>query len=169
MTTINKSAEYSKAQQLVITRVINAPRELIFRAWTEPERMMKWWGPKGFTTHSCKIDLRPGGIIRFCMRSPDGFEIWCAGIYREIVEPERIVSTSYFTDKEGNQLPPTICGLGEDWPMETTITVTLEDLKGKTKLTMRQAGVPINLEREGARQGWSESFDRLAEFLSKKK
>src|SRR5688572_14315151 len=87
---------------LVITRTFDAPRALLFDAWTDPERMMQWWGPKGFTTTDCTIDLRPGGTIHFRMSSPDGFEIWCGGVYREIVPPERVVCTSYFSDADGN-------------------------------------------------------------------
>ncbi len=78
---------------LVITRVFDAPRDLVFKAWTEPERLMRWWGPKGFTTPFCKVDLRPGGVFHYCLRSPEGRDVWGKGVYREIVEPERIIYT----------------------------------------------------------------------------
>ncbi len=159
-------AQKPAERELVITRVFDAPRDLVFKAWTEPERLMRWWGPKGFTTPFCKIDLRPGGVIHFCMRSPDGHNIWCKGVYREIVEPERIVCTSFFSDEEGNLVQPTHYGLSADWPAETLFTVTFDEHEGKTELTLRQTGVPMIPERDGAVQGWNESFDRLAEYVA---
>lgn len=150
---------------LLITRVFDAPRELVFRAWTEPERLARWWGPRGFIVPFCTIDLRPGGAIHFMMRSPAGQEIWCKGIYREIVEPERIVCTSSFSDPEGNLVPPTAYGLGADWPAETLVTVTFEDDAGKTRLTLRQTGTPPGAQREDTRAGWNQSLDRLADYL----
>ena len=152
-------------QELVITRIFDAPRELVFKAWTDPEHMKRWWGPKGFTTPFCKIDLRPGGVIHFCMRSPEGQDFWCAGVYREIAPPERIVCTSFFSDEEGNLVQPTHYGMSPDWPAETLMTVTFEEHEGKTKLTLRQARVPVTPERENAVAGWNESFDRLAEYV----
>ncbi len=153
-------------RELVIERSFDAPRELVFKAWTEPERLMRWWGPKGFTTLNCTIDLRPGGVMHFCMRSPDGQDIWCKGVYQEIVAPERIVCTSCFSDAEGNLVQPTHYGLSADWPAETLMSVTFDEQDGKTKLTLRQAGVPMTPERSGAVQGWTESFDRLAAYVA---
>ena len=77
----------SPEQELIITRVFDAPRELVFKAWTEPEHFVRWWGPKGYTTPSCTIDLRPGGVMHHCMRSPEGREVWTKGVFREIVVP----------------------------------------------------------------------------------
>jgi uncharacterized protein YndB with AHSA1/START domain len=154
-------------RELVITRIFDAPRELVFKVWTEPEHMARWWGPKGYTIPFCTIDLRPGGVIHFCMRSPDGIDVWCKGQYREIVAPERIVCTSAFSDGEGNLVPPTRYGLDADWPVESLVTVTFEEYDGKTRLTLRQSGVPLTPERDGAIQGWSETFGRLADYLAK--
>ena len=81
----------STPEELVITRVVDAPRELVFQAWTEPERLMRWWGPNGFTTPSFTVDLRVGGVLHYRMRSPDGKDYWGIGVYREIVPSERIV------------------------------------------------------------------------------
>lgn len=156
-------------QELVITRIFDAPRELVFKAWTDPEHFVRWWGPKGFTTPYCTIDLRPGGVIHFCMRSPEGQDFWCAGVYREITPPERIVCTSFFADQEGHPVPPTHYGMSADWPAETLMTVTFDEHEGKTKLTLRQVGVPVSPESEGAVAGWNESFDRLAEFVGGKR
>jgi uncharacterized protein YndB with AHSA1/START domain len=153
-------------RELVITRIFDAPRELVFKAWTEPERFKLWWGPKGFTTPFCKIDLRLGGVIHFCMRSPDGRDYWCKGVFQEIVEPERIVFTDYFSDEAGNRVPPADYGMPPELPSETLVTVTFADQEGKTKLTMRQSILEPVAKSIGAVQGWSESFDRLAGLLT---
>src|SRR5229473_7502146 len=114
-------------RELVIARILNAPRELVWKAWTEPERQAQWLGPRGFTTLSCQMDVRPGGSFRFGMRSPEGTDHWLQGVYSEVVEPERIVSTYVWTDAHGNPTRP-----------ETLLTVTFADIDGKTKLTLHQ-------------------------------
>ena len=152
-------------QELVITRVFDAPRELVWKAWTEPERFMQWWGPKGFTSPVCKIDLRVGGKYLSCMRSPEGKDYWSTGVYREIVEPERIVCTDSFADEEGNVAPATYYGMSPDFPLEMLVTVTFEEHEGKTKLTLQHVGIPAGENSDLAEAGWNESFDKLAESL----
>lgn len=154
-------------QGLLITRIFDAPRELVWKAWTEPEPMMRWWGPKGFTSPACNIDLRVGGVYLYCMRSPEGRDYWSTGVYREIVEPERIVCTDSFADEKGNVVPATHYGMPDDIPLEMLVTVTFEDLDGKTRMTLRHEGLPTGEMSDGAQQGWSESFDKLAEALAK--
>jgi uncharacterized protein YndB with AHSA1/START domain len=128
---------------------------------------MRWWGPNGFTTPFCKIDLRPGGVFHHCMRTPNGCDYWSNGVYREIVVPERIVYTNFFSDAEGNLVQPTHYGMSPDWPSEMLVTVTFAEHDGKTKVTVT-ASVPESLaERVGARQAWASSLDRLAEDLAK--
>lgn len=151
--------------ELEISRVFDASPDRVFRAWTEPEQVKRWWGPNGFTTPVCTIDLRPGGTRHYCMRSSEGRDYWCKGSYREIIKAERIVSTDSFSDAEGNLVPPTHYGMSTDWPAETLVTVTFAGQDGRTTLTIRQS-VPESLAKEsGAVQGWSESLDRLAEHL----
>jgi uncharacterized protein YndB with AHSA1/START domain len=152
--------------ELVITRVFDAPRELVFRAWTEPERVMRWWGPKGFTAPFCTIDLRPGGVSHCCMRSPEGKDYWSKGVYREIAPPERLVYTDSFSDAEGNVVPASHYGMSGDWPLELLVTVTFEEHEGKTKLTLRHAGIPAGENSDLAEAGWNESFDKLAEYAA---
>jgi NADPH2:quinone reductase len=159
----------AEEQTLVITRVFDTPRKLVFEAWTDPERVMRWWGPKGFTTPVCEIDLRPGGVYRSCMRSPEGREFWGQGVYREIVEPERIVCTDTFADEKGNTVSPERYGMSADWPAEALITVTFAEQAGKTKLTLRHSPLPAGRERDQCRQGWEESLDKLADYLAKER
>jgi uncharacterized protein YndB with AHSA1/START domain len=143
---------------LVIERVFDAPRSLVFKAWTEPERLARWFGPRGFTSTVLSADFRPGGSYRFHMRSPAGEEHWLQGVFREIVEPERLVSTFVWTDVEGRPVLP-----------ETLLTITLEERGGggKTKLTLHQAIFESVSARDSHNGGWSSSLDRLAEYLAK--
>ena len=162
-TTSARSAD----REIVITRVFDAPRDRVFKAWTEPERVMRWWGPDGFTTPVCKIDLRPGGVFHNCMRSPEGRDFWSKGVYREIVEPERIVCSDFFSDEEGNLVQPTHYGMSPEWSAEALVTVTFVEHDGKTKFTLHHAvGSAPASERDQCRAGWTESLDRLAEYLA---
>ena len=113
--------------EIVITRVLNAPRQLVFKAWTDPKQVEKWWGPKGFKSTDCEADLRVGGLFRLQMRGPDGAIYPCRGIIREIVEPERIVYLG--VADEGRA-----CGAG--LPPNATVTITFVEHGGRTTLTI---------------------------------
>ncbi len=160
-----RSGVSKNTKGLVITRIFDAPRELVWKAWTEPERMKRWWGPKNFTSPFCKIDFRVGGKYLFCMRSPEGQDFWSTGVYREIVEPERILCTDSFADEKGNVVPATYYGMSADFPLELQVTLTFEEHDGKTKMTLRHVGIPEGEMSDLTQQGWNESFDKLAEVL----
>ena len=123
------------------------------------------WRPKVFTSPVCKIDLRVGGDYLNCMRSPEGQDYWNKGVYREIVEPERIVFTDSFSDAEGNVVPASYYGMSGDWPLESLVTVTFEEHEGKTKLTLRRVGIPAGDNSDFTEAGLNESFDKLAANL----
>jgi uncharacterized protein YndB with AHSA1/START domain len=165
----NKSANESTSPSIVITRVFDAPRERVFQAWTDPDKVKQWWGPKGFTTPVVQIDLRPGGKSLSCMRSPDGKDYWGVGVYREVVRPERIVVTDSFADEKGNAVPASYYQMGLDFPLEMLIKVNFEEYEGKTRLTLQHIGIPSGKDSDDARAGWSESFDKLDEYLAKEK
>jgi uncharacterized protein YndB with AHSA1/START domain len=150
---------------VIIERVFDAPRSLVWKAWSEPEHFKRWWGPRDYTAPEARIDFRVGGAWLACMRSADGQDIWATGVYREIVEPERIVTTDAFADAQGNVVPASDYGMEGDFPLEMLITVTLEDLGEKTRLTLRHSGLPVGEHLEGATLGWNESFDKLQESL----
>jgi uncharacterized protein YndB with AHSA1/START domain len=152
--------------ELVITRVFDAPRELVWKAWTDPEQVVRWWGPKDYTSPVAKIDLRVGGRYLYCMRSPDGQDGWNGGVYREIVPLERIVCTVSFTDEHGTPMPASQFGLPPDWPDETVAVTTFEERDGKTTLTLRYAGIPADAMQEMMVAGWNESLDKLAASLA---
>ncbi len=169
MVETSKEANVSSAAELVITRILDAPCALVFKAWTDPEHLMNWFAPKGCAMPYCKIDLRPGGVFHYCMRMTEGRDIWGIGIFREIVVPERIVYTDAFADANGNQVPPTHYGLSSSHPAETLVTVTFTEYEGKTKLTLRHS-IPISVEeRAGTEEGWTQMLDRLAEMLAVRK
>ena len=152
------------ADAVVITREFDAPRELVWRAWTEPEHFMRWWGPKIFTSPSCEIDLRVGGAFLWCMQWPDGRRNYTGGRYDEIVPLERLAYTTWFADAAGNIVPPSDYGMPGDAALEMQVTVTFEERAGKTTMTVTHAGVPATLT-EDARAGWNESVDKLAASL----
>ncbi len=156
-----------KGREIVIERVFDAPLELVWKTWTEPERAKLWWGPKDFTAPVAKSDFRVGGEYLYCMRDAEGKDYWSGGIYREIVPMERIVATDHFADEQGNRVSPSHYGMEGDWPADDlVVTVTFQDLgDGKTKLTLRHVGFPAT--DMGETQGWNESLDKFAEALRK--
>lgn len=160
-------AEGGAASEAAITRVLDAPRELVWKEWTEPERMAAWWGPGRFTVPFCEIDPRPGGVFLRCMRSPEGRDLWVTGVFREVVEPERLVFTDSFADAEGNVVPAERYGLGPGWPPERLITVTFEEEGDATRVTLRHTGIPSGADLDLTRRGWSDGLQSLAGRLEK--
>ena len=155
----------SESRDLVITRQFDAPRRLVWKAWTEPEYFTRWWGPKDYTAPAAKIDLRVGGAYLACMRSAEGKDFWSTGTYREIAEPQRLVVTDSFADPDGKVVPASYYGMPGDWPMETQIVVTLDEHDGKTTMTLRHVGIPATEMGDMCAKGWNESLDKLADVL----
>lgn len=140
--------------ELTITRVFDAPRELVFEVWTNPDHLAKWWGPTGFTTESCTVKLVEGGGWRICIRdSADGAEHWATGTYHEIVPPERLVFSFAWEEPKGSP--------GHD----TLVTITFSDLAGKTEMSFHQAVFESVASRDGHVAGWMETFADLATHL----
>lgn len=160
----NSTARLPITGEIVIRRVYNAPRKAVWDAWTVPERFRLWWGPEGFTSPSCRMDLRAGGKYLHCMRSPDGKEYWSTGVYRDIAPVEKIVFTDSFADSEGNVVAASYYGMKEYWPLEMAVTVTFEEDGGKTIMTLRHEGVPRRMKDE-CEAGWNGSFDKLERIL----
>jgi uncharacterized protein YndB with AHSA1/START domain len=164
------SAE-TESNDFVTSRVFDAPRELVWKCFTEPERMKQWWGPKGSTIVASKMNLRIGGTYHGAMRDSSGRVMWAKFIYREIVAPARLVWVHSFSDEAGGI---TRHPLSLTWPLEMLTTVTFEEQPGgRTKVTLRW--LPINATAEeqktfdaahgGMTQGWAGTFDRLADYL----
>lgn len=154
-------------RQVNITRVVNAPRELVFKAWSDPGHLTRWYAPVGCTIDIRTLDFRPGGVFHHCIRSPHFHDCWCRGTYLEIVVPERIVYSMVVTDEAGNTVNPADMGMHKDWPVETIVTVTFTGQKGKTKIELFQTVSESLAKHTGAYPSWLEMFDRLSDELQK--
>lgn len=150
-------------REIIITRVFAAPRELVWKVWTQPEHVAQWWGPRGFTTTVTQLDLRPGGKSRYVMHGPDGNDYPVEGVFREIVPMERIVTTDEFP--EDFQAPP-----GVELPQGIVLTALFEDLGDQTKLTLRIVhATPEDKKKHeamGVVGGWNSSFDCMDDYLA---
>lgn len=157
---MNAPSEATTRREVSLTRVFDAPIQLVWMAWTDPAHMAQWWGPKGFTNPVCEIDVRQGGAIRIHMRAPDGTLYPMTGEFEEISPPERLVFTSVARDQDGNPL------------IEGHNTVTFEDVGGKTKVTVlsRAVGVaPIAPQMlAGMETGWTQSLEKLAALVERR-
>ncbi len=141
--------------ELFITRIFDAPRTLVFDVWVQPDQIPHWWGPRGYATLSCRVDLRPGGSWRVASRHEDGTETAETGVFREVEAPARLVLTHAWEDASGKP------------GAETVVTVTFADEAGKTRMTFHQASFASAETRDGHELGWNESFDMLAEHLAR--
>jgi uncharacterized protein YndB with AHSA1/START domain len=139
---------------LTLARVFDAPRRLVFQAWTQKEHLAKWSAPRGFTIPYLEGDLRPGGRWRCCMRAPEGHELWLSGVYREIVENELLVFTHAW-EEDGQP------------GHETLVTVRFADAGSGTRVAITQTGFESTGARDGHAGGWRECFDLLAEHLAR--
>lgn len=148
-------AELPNDRVIVLTRIFDAPCDLVFKVWTQPEHMVQWFGPRDFTAHDVKVDLRQGGAWRVRIRSPEGRDYRMHGVYREIAPPRRLVFTH-------------IWEAGHDSPdHETLITLNFEELDGKTKMIFHKAILESASERASQQNGWSECMQRLNDYLRK--
>ena len=164
-----------KEKDLVLTRVFDAPRERVWKAWTDPRQVAQWWGPAGFTNPRCEVDVRPGGVLRIDMRGPDGTVYPMAGVYREVVAPERLVFIVSFSDPKGGV---TRHPGHANWPLETLSTVTFAEQGGKTRVSVQwiPADSATEMERktfdegrDGMKQGWGGTMDQFGAYLGQAK
>jgi uncharacterized protein YndB with AHSA1/START domain len=161
------------SRAFVISRVFDAPRDLVWKAHSELEGLKQWWGPKGFTWLTGTLDFRPGGMFHYGMRSPNGQEMWGRFVYREIVEPERIVSVSSFSDAKGGL---TRHFLSPEWPLEMLNTATFTEEGGKTTLTINSVAINATPHErkifedgfQSMQGGFTGTLDQLAAYLAKK-
>lgn len=154
---------------IVVKRIIDAPVELVWRAWTEPEYVMRWWGPKYFTSPSAKVDLREGGKYIFCMEAPPeqgGIKHYSAGTYSRIVPMKLLEFTHSLSDEEGNQIDPTTVGMPEDFPREMRMTVEFNAIRpDMTELTITEYDWTMGDMAVYSLAGLHQSVDKLAESL----
>jgi len=145
-----KSGAAGATPALVIKRTFAAPRDLVWKVWSDPDLAKNWWGPNGFTLPFVEMDQRPGGKWRAQMRGPDGKDLWQHGVYREIVPPEKTVYT-FIWDSEPDH--------------EMLVTVLFAARGNKTDMTFRQEGFTSTDEKAGHEDGWNQTFDRLSAFI----
>jgi uncharacterized protein YndB with AHSA1/START domain len=159
-------------EELVINRIIDAPLELVWKAWTDPVHVMRWWGPKDYTSPSAKIDLHEGGKYIFSMRAPQeqgGQDSYTAGVYKKIVPMERLEFTQGLSDKDGNPIDPAQIGMPPDFPKEIH-TVILFKAKGSlTELIITESGWTPGQMAVYSYAGMHQSIDKLAAVLAKEK
>ncbi len=159
----------AQKENLVVSRIIDGPVALVWKAWTVPEHVMRWWGPKYYTSPSCKIDLREGGKYLFCMRAPTdqgGQDSYSAGVYTKIIPMERLEFTMSLADKDGNKIDPAAVGMPPEFPKEMRMVVSFESIKGDmTELTVTQYDWPVSPMFVYALAGMQQSIDKLAESL----
>ncbi|MBX3066160.1 MAG: SRPBCC domain-containing protein [Anaerolineae bacterium] len=151
---------------IVVERIIDAPVELVWRLWTQPEHFKNWYGPQGFRVFVAEMDVRVGGRHLFCMETdtPDGtMKMWLVGEYTEIVPNKRLVYTDSPSDENGRLVPLPADGTAEAQPLITEVTVLLEDVGGRTRMTVTHAGVPS--DAGGASEGWEQAFTKLASYV----
>jgi len=151
---------------IVIERTFDAPIELIWQMWTQPAHFQNWYGPKGISIPVAEMDVRVGGkrLIGMEMPGQDGntMKMWTTGEYIEVVPNTRLVYSDSMSDENGNVMQPADMGMPEGFPVTTEVIVVLEDLGGRTKMTMTHAGMPAN---SGAGGGWTQSFAKLTDYL----
>jgi uncharacterized protein YndB with AHSA1/START domain len=165
----------SLTEEFTISRVFDAPRMRVWKAWTDAEALAQWWGPKGATIRVIKFDLRLGGIFHYAMAYRPGHEMYGRFIFREIAAPGRLVFVNSFSDPAGGVTRAPFPQLGDCWPLEVLNNMTLTEKDGRTTLTLR--GGPINASDEerktfagmfdSMRQGFGGTFDQLADYLTK--
>lgn len=148
--TAKNTSASSSAPALIIKRTFNAPRDLVWKAWSDPEQAKKWWGPDGFTLPFVEMDQRPGGKWRAQMRSPDGRDMWQYGVYREIVPPEKTVYTFIWDAEPENEM---------------LVTVVFKAKGDQTEMTFTQEGFKSAEDRKGHQDGWSQTFNRFGSYL----
>jgi uncharacterized protein YndB with AHSA1/START domain len=155
-----------------IARVFDAPRDRVWQAWTEPERMQQWFASPGMKSVLSKMDLRPGGMYHYCLRGPDGTEFWGRWIIREVKKPERLVFVLSFSDEKGGI---TAHPMSPTWPRQMLSTVTFDEVGKKTRVTV--SWLPLEASeletktfedgRPGMGAGWGGTLDNLAQYLAK--
>jgi uncharacterized protein YndB with AHSA1/START domain len=165
MTTRNQDTAVAAKQKTVsITRTFNAPVEEVWKAWSEPESFKKWWGPKDFTCPDCTIDFKVGGQIFASMQGPDGKKIWSTCAFSKIEPMKKIIYMDNFADEKGNKVPASYYNMSGDWSNEVQVTVTFEDVNGKTKMTMDQTNIPEDMY-DDCITGWQQCFDKMENSL----
>lgn len=163
--TLGRLAQHLEAHTLTIERTLDASPEQVWKMWTDPERLAKWWGPTGFTCPGARADVRVGGRYVIGMTTPERQDIWGAGTYLTVERPRRLAFTDGFSDKDGNPMPASAYGMPADHPDQMVMRVEFEPDGGGTRMVLRHEGVPTGKLKDDMRQGWTQMFDKLDEAV----
>jgi uncharacterized protein YndB with AHSA1/START domain len=155
-----------------ISRTFDAPRDRVWRAWTDAEQLKQWWGPKGFLPTHVTNDMRPGGLMHYRLKGPDGTQMWGKWTYRQIDPPQRLIAVTSFSDERG--------GIGRhpmapDWPLEMLSTFKFSESGGKTKIDVEWSALNatpaeqqvFDSSHDSCRIGWTGTFDQLEAYLAR--
>ncbi len=160
----NEAAVAGKQKAVSIKKAFNLPLNIVWKAWSEPESFKKWWGPDDYTCPDCTIDFKPGGKCVASMESKDGQKIWSTCTFSEIIPMKKIVYNDSFADSNGNKVPASYYNMPGEWPDESIVTLTFEEVNGKTNMTLRHEGIPEEMH-DDCTNGWQQSLDKLERNL----
>lgn len=167
----SSKSQNSAKQNIVVSRVIGASPEQVWKSWTLPERIMQWWGPRNYSSPSCEIDLQEGGKYVFCMRAPQeqgGMDHYTSGTFQKIIPLEMIEFTSGMADKNGNRIDPVQVGMPPDFPEEIRTVVAFKELvEGVTEVTITEYDWDFVKMAAHSLIGWHQSMDKLADSFGK--
>src|SRR5882724_4660168 len=166
----SNAAGQASSKDFVISRTVDAPLDKVWKAWTDRDELLKWFGPKGFTMEVATLDFRPGGVFHYCLVTPDGFKMWGKFVYREIVPQKKIALINSFSDENGGL---TRHPMSATWPLEMLSTSEFTEENGKTTLTLHwspwnpsdEEQKTFDTAHDGMRQGWTGTFEQLDEYL----
>ncbi|RFS19262.1 SRPBCC domain-containing protein [Chitinophaga silvatica] len=155
--------------EVFIEETFNAGIERVFKAWTDPDKLMQWYAPEGCTFHIKTMNIKTGGKFHTCITNPQFGDCWCIGEYKEVTPYSRIVFTLLNADENGNPIDPATIGMDPDWPGETLVTVTLTEENGKTKLQLRQTVAQALAQKTGAYPSWLQMLNKMRILITQSK
>nr|WP_121273575.1 SRPBCC domain-containing protein [Pedobacter schmidteae] len=160
-----ESNKIQTEKELYITHLFNAPRELVFQAWTDPEQLKHWYAPDGCTIEFKSVDARQGGTFHSCIHDPVHGECWIKGVYKEVTFPEKLVFSMILSNEKGEDIGSAAAGKPEDWPQEILTTVMLVAVGAQTKLSIHQTVPEASAKESGAYQSWIKMLNKLETLM----
>lgn len=157
-----------KNGEVYLTHSFDAPREMVFEAWTDPRQLATWFAPANTHISFKKADVRTGGSYHSCIHDPIHGECWCKGTYLEVTYPEKLVYTIELTDADGRDLSPSQTGKGDDWPVKSILTVIFTELHGQTELSLHQTVPAVLAQQTGALPSWISMLGNLRDLLDRR-
>lgn len=155
-----------KNKELLITHLFDAPIELVYKAWTDPEQLKHWYAPDGCSIEFKSIDVKVDGKFHSCIHDPVHGQCWIIGIYKEVIKPTKLVFSMILSNEQGDVVNATEAGKSEDWPQAITTTISFAAIGKQTKVTLHQTVAEAEAKKTGAYQSWFSMFDNLNALLA---